>query len=86
MFTALSLAKVRPLLLDKCKAFSLLSQHILLANISSVFLTFSEEWEVSIYGRMIQHPCNILTREWGVVFSWVLLNYSSVYFGPLECH
>lgn len=36
------------------------AQHILLARIISVFF-FPEELEVSIYGRMIQHWCNILT-------------------------
>lgn len=72
MFTALSLATVRPPLLDKCKAFSALSTSYWPVLVQWLSLPLSEDWEVSIYGRMIQHQCNILTGECGVVFSRVL--------------
>lgn len=61
MFAALSLAKVRPPLLDKCKAFSVLSTSCWPVSVQ-FFLLPSEGWEVSIYVWVIQH-CNILTKE-----------------------
>lgn len=49
----------RPSLLDKCTAFSALSTSCWPESFQLFF--FPEEWEVSIYSKMIQHWCNILT-------------------------
>lgn len=79
MFTTRRLAKARPTLLDKCLPFSRLSTS---CQPASVYLLFSKELKVSIYGRMIQHQFKVVTKELCAVFCWLLWIIALTIFKP----